>query len=113
METDHHARDHRPRPHCHRGPDRPQLRCACPVFPLAAGGHWHPGLDQVPPATLPPVAWPHGCERLSPVTPCRIVAEATTSLPASSGYKAGRAEHPRLLTFPTVECVQPSRTSEP
>ncbi len=38
-----------------------------------------------PPATLPPVAWPHGCERLSPVTPCRMVAEATTSRPASSG----------------------------
>src|SRR5262252_2772615 len=57
METDYHARDPRPRPHRHRGPDRPRLRCARPVLPVAAaGGHRHPGLGQVRSATLPPVA---------------------------------------------------------
>jgi hypothetical protein len=47
--------------------------------------HRHRGLDQVRPATLPPVAWLRGCERL---TPCRMAAGATTSRPARSGYLA-------------------------
>src|ERR1700683_5068923 len=56
-ENDHHALDHRPGPHRHRGPHHRQLRRALPVLALAPGGGRRPrGLDQVPPAPLPAVA---------------------------------------------------------
>jgi len=51
-----HARHPRSRPHRHRHRYRRQLCPAHPVLPLDIAGHRHPGLDQVPPAPLPPVA---------------------------------------------------------
>src|SRR5215831_8140054 len=60
METDRHARDHRPRPHRHRGPGDLRLRRAHPVLALAAAsGRRHSGLGHAQPAALPPIAGVH------------------------------------------------------
>ena len=53
-----------------------QLRRARPVFPVAAGGHRHPGLDQVPAAPLPPVVPVPGIRRLRPPLTPDVSAEA-------------------------------------